>query len=54
MARQRTGEIVAAAKRGIDLIEVEESEIENRRAMEAKARPLSEIAIAYLDSGVDL
>jgi integrase len=48
-ARQRAGEIVAAAKRGVDLIAVEEREIENRRAAEAKARPLSEIAIEYLD-----
>jgi integrase len=49
-ARQRAGEIVTAAKRGVDLIVVEEREIANRRAAEAKARPLSEIAIAYVDS----
>ena len=49
-ARQRAGEIVAAAKRGVDLIAAEEREAEERRAAEAKARPLSEIANAYLDS----
>ena len=49
-ARQRAGEVIAAAKRGVDLIAVEEREIENRRDAEAKARPLSEIASAYLDS----
>ena len=48
-ARQRAGEIVAAAKRGIDLIATEEREAEVRRSAEAKARPLSEVAIAYLD-----
>lgn len=49
-ARQRAGEIVAAAKRGVDLIALEEREAEVQRAAEAKARPLSEIARAYLDS----
>ena len=49
-ARQRAGEIVATAKRGVDLIAVEESEAAAQRAAEAKARPLSEIATAYLDS----
>jgi integrase len=49
-ARQRAGEIIAAANRGVDLIAVEEHEAEARRAAEAKARPLSEIASAYLDS----
>ena len=49
-ARQRAGEIIAAAKRGVDLIALEEREAEVRRAAEAKARPLSEIASAYLDS----
>jgi integrase len=49
-ARQRAGEIVAAAKRGIDLIASEEREAEARRAAEAKARPLSEIANGYLES----
>jgi integrase len=49
-ARQRAGEIIAAAKRGIDLIAVEGREAEVQRAAEAKARPLSEIARAYLDS----
>ena len=48
MARQRAGEVVSAAKRGIDLIEVEERETAAQRAAEAKARPLSEIANAYL------
>jgi len=42
--------IVAAAKRGLDLIEAEEREGEVRRAAEARARPLSEIATAYLAS----
>jgi integrase len=50
MARQRAGEVVAAAKRGVDLIEVEERETALQRAAEAKARPLSEIANAYLDT----
>jgi integrase len=49
-ARQRAGEIVGAAKRGIDLIAAEEREIEAASAAQAKARPLSEIANAYLDS----
>jgi Arm DNA-binding domain len=50
MARQRAGEIVSAAKRGIDLIAAEECEAEGRRSAAAKARPLSEVANAYLDS----
>ena len=49
-ARQRAGEIIAAAKGGVDLIAVEEHEAEARRMAEAKARPLSEIASASLDS----
>ena len=49
-ARQRAGGIIAAARRGIDLIALEEREAEVQRAAEAKARPLSEIARAYLDS----
>lgn len=49
MARQRAGEIVSAAKRGIDLIAAEECEADGRRSTEAKARPLS-VANAYLDS----
>jgi integrase len=49
-ARQRAGEIIAAAKRGADLIALEEHEAEVRRMAAAKARPLSEIASAYLDS----
>ena len=48
-ARQRAGEIVATAKRGVDLIAVEESEAAAQRAAEAKARPLSEVATAYLE-----
>src|SRR5215467_12165631 len=48
-ARQRAGEIVAAASRGIDLIAADERAVEARRMVEAKARPLSEIATAYLD-----
>jgi integrase len=48
-ARQRAGEIVAAAKCGIDLVAVEERQAEARRAALAKARPLSEIANAYLE-----
>jgi len=50
MARQRAGEVVAAAKRGVNLIEVEERETAAQRAAEAKARPLSEIANAYLET----
>src|SRR5262249_17038628 len=49
-ARQRAGDIIAAAKRGVDLITLEEHETGARRMAEAKARPLSEIASAYLDS----
>jgi len=49
-ARVRAGEIVAAAKRGVDLIAAEKRDAESRRAAEAKARPLCEIASAYLDS----
>ena len=49
-ARQRAGEIIATARRGVDLIALEEREAEVQRAAEAKARPLSEIARAYLDS----
>jgi len=49
-ARQRAGEIITAAKRGVDLIALEEHEAEARRMAETKARPLSEIARAYLDS----
>jgi hypothetical protein len=48
-ARQRAGEIIAAAKRGIDLISAEESEAEERRAAAARVRPLSEMANVYLD-----
>jgi integrase len=48
-ARQRAGEIVAAASRGIDPIAAEEREADERRMAQAKARPLSEIATAYLD-----
>jgi integrase len=48
-ARRRAGEIIAAAKRGVDLIDVEDSEAEARRAADAKARPLSEVAAGYLD-----
>ena len=50
MARQRAGAIVAAAKRGIDLIATEEREEQAQRAAQAKARPLAEIANEYLDS----
>jgi hypothetical protein len=49
-ARHRAGEIVAAAKRGVDLIASETRESEAASAAEAKARPLSEVANAYLDS----
>jgi integrase len=49
-ARQRAGEIVGAAKRGIDLIAAEERETEAASAAQAKARPLSEIVNSYLDS----
>src|SRR6516164_4095791 len=38
-ARQRAGEISAAAKRGADLIAAEGHEAEARRMAEAKARP---------------
>jgi integrase len=50
MARQRAGEVVGAAKRGVNLIEVEERETAAERAAAAKARPLSEITNAYLDT----
>src|SRR5262249_23515891 len=49
-ARERAGEIIAAAKRGIDLIAAEERDAEARRAAEAKAQPLHELAIAHLES----
>ena len=49
-ARERAGEIVATAKRGFDLIAAEERDAEARHAAEAKARPLREIAISYLES----
>jgi integrase len=49
-ARERAGEIVAAAKRGIDLIAAEERDAEARHAAEAKAQPLCEIANAYVES----
>jgi integrase len=49
-ARERAGEIVSAARRGIDLIAAEERDAEARHAAEAKARPLCEIATAYLES----
>jgi hypothetical protein len=49
-ARERAGEIVAVAKRGVDLIAAEELDAAARRAAEAKARPMCEIADAYLDS----
>ena len=48
-ARERAAEIVAGAKRGIDLIAAEERDVEARRATEAKARPFCEIASAYLN-----
>jgi integrase len=49
-ARERAGEIIAAAKRGIDLIAAEERDAEARHAAESKAQPLCEIAIAYLEN----
>jgi integrase len=49
-ARERAGEIVAAAKRGSDLIAAEERDAEARHEAEAKAQPLREIAITYLES----
>ena len=49
-ARERAGEIVAAAKRGVDIIAAEERDAEAQRAAEAKARPLFEIANVYLES----
>src|SRR6516165_8239386 len=49
-ARERAGEVVAAAKRGFDLIAAEERDAEARHAAEAKSRPLCELAIAYLES----
>jgi len=49
-ARERAAEIVAAAKRGFDLIAAEERDAEARHAAEAKAQPLCEIANAYLES----
>jgi integrase len=50
LARQRAGAIVAAAKRGVDLIATEEREEQAQRAAQAKARPLADIANEYLDS----
>jgi integrase len=50
LARQRAGAIVAAAKRGIDLIATEEREEQAQRAAQAKARPLADIANEYLDN----
>ena len=50
LARQRAGAIVAAAKRGIDLIATEEREEQAQRAAQAKARPLVDVANEYLDS----
>ena len=47
-ARERAGEIIAAAKRGVDLIAIEECDAEARHAAEAEAQPLCEIANAYL------
>ena len=44
-ARERAGEIIAAAKRG-----AEERDAEARHAAESKAQPLCEIANAYLES----
>ena len=49
-ARERAGEVVSAAKRGVDLIAVEERDAEARRVAESKARPLCETANAYLES----
>jgi integrase len=49
-ARERAGEIVSAAKRGIDLIAAEERDAEAQHAAEAKARPLCDIANAYVES----
>lgn len=49
-ARHRAGEITAAAKRGIDLVVAEQCEAAVRSTAAGKARPLSEIAVAYLDS----
>jgi Arm DNA-binding domain/Phage integrase, N-terminal SAM-like domain len=50
MARQRAGAIVAAAKRGLDLIATEEREEQAQRAAQAKARPLADVAKEYLES----
>ena len=50
IARQRAGAIVAAAKRGIDLIATEEREEQAQRAAQTKARPLADVANEYLDS----
>src|SRR6516165_3834065 len=49
-ARERAGEIIAAAKCGVDLIAAEERDAEARHAAESKAQPLCEIANAYLES----
>jgi hypothetical protein len=49
-ARERAGEIIAAAKRGVDLIAAEERDAEARHAAESKAQPLYEIANAYLEN----
>jgi integrase len=49
-ARLRAGDILSTAKRGVDLIAVEESETAARIAAEAKAQPFSAIATEYSDS----
>jgi hypothetical protein len=49
-ARERAGEVISAAKRGIDLIAAEERDALARHAAEAKAQPLCEVADAYLES----
>jgi integrase len=47
-ARARAAEIVAAAKRGTDLLEVEAKEAEARRRASERARTVREVSVAFL------
>jgi integrase len=48
-ARQRAGDIVNAAKKGIDLIAQEKRQAEDRQRAEARARTIREVGNDYLD-----
>ena len=47
-ARQRAGDIVSAANKGIDLLAEEERQVEERRKAEARARTIQEVGDDYL------